>query len=66
MTSESVEMPVATIHAEGPRQQINMKKSKPGSGRSELGMALLFIAPAHDRLPDLLPCTRRSAACTSA
>ena len=46
MTSESVEMPLATIHAEGPKQQINMKKSKPGSGRSELGMALLFIAPA--------------------
>jgi multiple sugar transport system permease protein len=45
MTSESVEMPMGTISGAG-QQQINMKKSKPGAGRSELGMALLFIAPA--------------------
>ena len=43
MTSESVEIPAISIHAAngGP-----LKKSKPGAGRSELGMALLFIAPA--------------------
>ena len=46
MTSESVEMPAATIHAPGAQQPLNLKKSKPGAGRSELGMALLFIAPA--------------------
>ena len=43
MTSESVEIPAVSVHAAngGP-----IKKSKPGAGRSELGMALLFIAPA--------------------
>ena len=45
MTSESVEMPMATVTPAGTRQ-VNMRKSKPGSGRNELGMALLFIAPA--------------------
>ena len=45
MTSESVEMPMATVAAAG-TQQVDMKKSKPGSGRNDLGMALLFIAPA--------------------
>ena len=45
MTSESVEMPPITVTPVG-AQKINLKKSKPDSGRSELGMALLFIAPA--------------------
>src|SRR6478735_2808428 len=43
VTSESVEIPAISVRAAngGP-----LKKSKPGAGRSELGMALLFIAPA--------------------
>jgi len=45
MTSESVEMPVGTISPPAGRTP-KLKKSRPGSGRSELGMALLFIAPA--------------------
>ena len=45
MTSESVEMPLGTVSPAG-TQQAKMRKSKPGSGRNELGMALLFIAPA--------------------
>ena len=44
MTSESVELAAAT--KPGSTQKVKLKKSKPGSGRSELGMALLFIAPA--------------------
>ena len=33
MTSESVEMPMATVAAAG-TQQVDMKKSKPGSGHT--------------------------------
>jgi multiple sugar transport system permease protein len=44
VTSESVEIPAISVHA--PNAGAPLKKSKPGAGRSELGMALLFIAPA--------------------
>src|SRR6478736_3180764 len=42
-SSEAVELPVGTVSPTGAKPT---RKSKPGAGRSELGMALLFIAPA--------------------
>ncbi len=43
VTNQSVEIPAVSVHAAngGP-----IRKSKPGAGRNQLGMALLFIAPA--------------------